>query len=118
MAAAERGPSGLPVGVHYPVVSGGRERPVGDLSDDLSGHLSDNARARGDGEFGGVAAELVHPVAVRVEDHGDEEAQLAIAQHGERRAGRDGDLVQDLAGGGQRLQEDGAAGGDLVGEDV
>jgi len=49
---------------------------------------------------------------------GDQEAQFAIAQHGERRAGGDGDLIQDLASGGQRLQEDGAAGGDLIGEDA
>ena len=105
MAAAERGPSGLPVGVHYPVVSGGRERPVGDLSDHLSGHLSDNARARGDGEFGGVAAELVDAVAVRVQDHGDQQAQFAIAQHGDAVTGGNRHLVQDLAGGGRRLQE-------------
>src|ERR1019366_5539184 len=72
----------------------------------------------GDGEFGGVPAELVHAVAVRVEDHGDEEAQFAIAQHSDGRAGGDRYLVQDLAGGGQRLQEDGAAGGDIVGDYV
>ena len=105
MAAEERGPSGLPVGVHYPVVSGGRERPVGDLSGHLSGHLSDNARARGDGEFGGVAAELVDAVAVRVQDHGDQQAQFAIAQHGDALTGGNRHLVQDLAGGGRRLQE-------------
>ena len=109
MAAAERGPSGLPVGVHYPVVSGGRERPVGDLSDHLSGHLSghlsNNARARGDGEFGGVAAELVDAVAVRVQDHGDQQAQFAIAQHGDALTGGNRHLVQALAGGGRRLQE-------------
>ena len=65
-----------------------------------------------------MTAELVDAVAVGVEDQGDEQAQFAIAQHGDRIAQGDGDLIQDLAGGGQGLQEHGTVCGDVVGEDV
>src|ERR1019366_6398619 len=97
-------------GVDHPIVGGDGEGAGRELGLD--------AHARGDGEFGGVPAELVDATAVGVEDHGDEEAEFAIAQHGDGRAGGDRYLVQDLAGGGQRLQEDGAAGGYVVGENV
>ena len=76
------------------------------------------AGARGDGEFGGVAAELVHPVAVSVQDHGDQQAEFPIAQDGDSFAGGNRHLIEDLAGGGERFQEYGAAGGEIVGEDV
>jgi hypothetical protein len=36
---------------------------------------------RRDGELGGVPPELVHRLAVRVQHHGDQQAQFAIAQH-------------------------------------
>jgi hypothetical protein len=42
---------------------------------------------------------------VRVQDHGDQQAQFAIAQHGDALTGGNRHLVQDLAGGGRRLQE-------------
>ena len=68
--------------------------------------------------FSRVAAEQVDAAAVRVEDHGDQQAEFAIAQHGHGFARRDRDLVQDLAGGRQRFGEDGAFGRDAVGEHV
>src|ERR1019366_9805896 len=76
---------GAASGIDHPIVGGDGERALGHLS----GHLSNNAHARGDGEFGGVPAELVDATAVGVEDHGDEEAEFAIAQHGDGRAGGD-----------------------------
>src|ERR1019366_953032 len=101
-------------GIDHPIVGGDGEG----ASFEPGGDLRVDAGARADGEFGGVASELVYAAAVGVEDHGDEEAEFAIAEHGDALAGGDGDLVEDLAGGSERLQEHGAAGGDVVGEDV
>src|ERR1019366_7229344 len=80
-------PFGAAGGIDHPIVGGdgkgaGREFGL-------------DAHSRRDGEFGGVAAELVDAAAVGVEDHGDEEAEFAIAQHSDGRAGGDRYLVQD-----------------------
>ena len=44
---------------------------------------------------------------MRLQNLADQQAELAIAQHGDRGATRDLHLIQNLAGGGQRLDEDG-----------
>ena len=48
----------------------------------------------------------------------DQQSEFAIAQHRDLLARRDRDLIQDLARGGQRFQENSALGGEAVGQDV
>ena len=58
-----------------------------------------------------MAAVLVHFGAVRSEHLPDQQPELAVAQHGYRRAPGNPNLVQDLAGRRHRLGEDRLLGG-------
>ena len=53
-----------------------------------------------------MAAEEVHFGAVRVNDLGDQETQLSVAQNGDAVVFGDADLIQDLASGGNGFDED------------
>ena len=101
---------GVAGGVDDPIIGGGGESGGGELRLD--------AGSGGDGQLFGMAAELMDWVAVGVEDHGDEQAEFAIAQNGDGLACGNGHLVEDLTGGGEGFEEDGAVGGDVVGEYV
>ena len=107
MAAAARSPSGWPVASTTQSYSATGKSP--------DGHLDGDAAAFRDAQLLFVPAELVDLVAVGVEHLRDQQAQLAVSQHRYPGARRNRDLVQDLAGGGQRLGEDGALGREAIG---
>ena len=65
-----------------------------------------------------MPTELVHLEAVGVQNLGDQQAQLAVAQDRYLRRAGNMDLIEDFAGGGQRLDEDRDLGGDRIGDHV
>ena len=88
-------------GVHHPVVGGRGQRAAADFR----GH----ARLRGDPQFLGVPAELMHPVAVgAAAPCAISSPSLPSPSTATVSPARNRHLVQDLAGRGQRLGEYGA----------
>ena len=57
-------------------------------------------------------------IPVRVQHLRDQQAELAIAQHRDALVRRDPHLVENLAGGGQRFEENRALAGQTVGQQV
>jgi hypothetical protein len=63
-----------------------------------------------------VVTELVHAQTVGLEHLGHQQPQLAVTQHGDLGAARNIYLVQNLARGRQRLDEDGLLSGNAIGQ--
>ena len=60
----------------------------------------------GDAQLLFVPSELMHCGAVHMQDLADQQAEFAVAQNGYRSAARNPDLIEDLAGRGNRFGED------------
>ena len=97
-------------GVHHPLISYRGQC--------VAGRFGVHAGAARDFELIRVMAELVHPVAVRIQHQRDQQSELAIAQNGDCGGAGQRHLIQDFAGGRQRLDEDGALGGERIGQRV
>ena len=96
--------------VHGPVVcSDGRS---------LASKFGGDTGGVGDAELLAMASEVVDARAVAVQDLCDEQAEFAVAEHGYAGITGDADLIENLAGGGERLGEDGALSGESGGHDV
>jgi hypothetical protein len=69
--------------------------------------LCGDTSTSGDGQFFAMPAEQVHLGAVGVKDLRDQQAEFPVAQDGHLFAFGDFDLIENFAGGGNRLDEDG-----------
>jgi len=110
MAAAARRPSALPV-----ASTTQRYLATGSGASDW---LDVNPGAGGDAQLRLMTAKLVDLIPLGVQDHRNEQAQFAIAQHGDCVAARNVNLVEDFAGRRERFGEDRPLRGDFVGHEV
>ncbi len=77
-----------------------------------------HARRCADGKFRGVAAVVNHMRAVCGEYLSDQEAELSITENGDPVTSGNLYLIKDLAGSGERLNEDRLFGRDGIGDDM
>ena len=92
-----------------------RELTLGQLFCDPLGR---NPGALRDRQFVGMPSEQVNLSAGGLQNLGDQKAEFSIAEYGHRLMFGDADLIENFAGGGDRLDENGVFGGDGIGNTV